>query len=56
MKKVADIFIVVAVIIAIAGLVCRVMMATVSGVRPISFLEISGLCLLLSIALLLTVR
>ena len=53
MKKVADIVIGVAVVSVIVGIVSRLTMKPVSGIFANAFLEFSGVCLLLAIALLL---
>ena len=53
MKKVADIVIVVAVISIVAGIVSRLTLKPISGIFANAFLEFSGVCLLLAIALLL---
>ena len=53
MKKVADLVLGVAVISAVVGIISRLTMKPVSGVFAGAFLEFSGVCLLLAIALLI---
>lgn len=53
MKKVADVVIIIAVVGVIVGIVSRLTMQPIAGVFARAFLEFSGVCLLLAIALLL---
>jgi len=53
MKKLADGAIILAVLSIVAGIVSRLIMQPFAGIYASAFLQFSGVCLLLAIALLL---
>ena len=53
MKKAADLAIGIAVISAVVGIISRLIVKPIAGIFANAFLEFSGVCLLLAIALFL---
>jgi uncharacterized ion transporter superfamily protein YfcC len=53
MKKLADIAIVLAIISVVVGIISRLLVHPIAGIFASAFLQFSGVCLLLAIALLL---